>query len=101
MYTIDFEEAKTLQNRFVNHKDFQLSGLQKGEEIEKTKVMTWTIHARIVMYAALGRHDEAFQWLDNDPLHAYTAWLAVMPEGKGMRKDPRFQDFLARLNLPN
>jgi TolB-like protein/Flp pilus assembly protein TadD len=70
-------------------------------EIEKTKVMTWTIHARIVMYAALGRYDEAFQWLDNDPLHTFTAWLAVMPEGKGMRKDPRFQDFLARLNLPN
>ena len=70
-------------------------------EIEKTKVTTWTTYARIVMYAVLDRYDEAFQWLDNEPLHIFTVWLAVMPEGEGLRKDPRFQDFLERLNLPN
>lgn len=70
-------------------------------EIEQTEVRTWTIHARIVMYIALGRYDEAFQWLEKDRLHAYTAWLAVMPEGDGIRRDPRFKGFLERMDLPD
>jgi len=70
-------------------------------EIEQTEVRTWTIHGRIVMYIALGRYDEAFQWLEKDRLHAFTAWLAVMPEGEGIRKDPRFEAFLERMDLPD
>ncbi|GAI11955.1 unnamed protein product, partial [marine sediment metagenome] len=85
---------------------YALTGqIEKAEEIlseiEKMKARTWWIHARIVMYAALGMNDEAFKWLEHDPLHAFTAWIAVQPEGENLRKDPRFQDFLARLNLPN
>ena len=85
---------------------YALTGqIEKAEEIlseiEKTKARTWWIHARIVMYAALGMNDEAFKWLEHDPLHAFTAWIAVQPEGDGLRDDPRFQDFLERLNLPN
>ncbi len=85
---------------------YALTGqIEKAEEIlseiEKKKAKTWTIHARIVMYAALGMNDEALKWLEHDPLHAFTAWIAVQPEGENLRKDPRFQDFLARLNLPN
>ena len=85
---------------------YALTGqIEKAEEIlseiEKQKARTWWIHARIVMYAALGMNDEAFKWLEHDPLHAFTAWIAVQPEGENLRKDPRFQDFLARLNLPD
>jgi len=51
-------------------------------------------------YLEMGRIDEAFRWLNYEPHHAFTAWAAVMPEFVELRKDPRFKDFLARLNLP-
>ncbi len=91
---------------WVLGRTYALTGqIEKAEEIlseiEKKKSRTWWIHARIVMYAALGMNDEAFKWLEHDPHHAFTAWIAVQPEGEGLRKDPRFQDFLVRLNLPD
>lgn len=84
---------------------YAVSGdIEKAEkilrEIEKADITKWTIHGRIVMNAALGNADEAFKWLANENLHAITAWIAVQPEGDGLRNDPRFQDFLERLNLP-
>jgi len=85
---------------------YALTGqIEKAKEIlsqiEKTRAISWWIHARIVMYAALGMNDEAFKWLGHDGLHAFTAWIAVQPEGEELRKDPRWQDFLTRLNLPD
>ena len=71
------------------------------EEYEKTPVIPFTAHGRMVLYAALSRYDEAFKWLDYEPHHAWTAWLAVMPEAESLRKDPRYKDFLERLNLPD
>jgi hypothetical protein len=44
--------------------------------------------------------DEAYKWLNYEPHHAFTAWAAVMDEYQTLRKDPRFEDFLVRLNLP-
>ena len=69
-------------------------------EYEKTPVIPFTAYGRSVLYAALGRNDEAFKWLNYEPHHAWVAWSAVMPEAEGLRKDPRFQAFLERLNLP-
>jgi TolB-like protein/Tfp pilus assembly protein PilF len=71
------------------------------DEFEKKPIIPFTAHGRTVLNAALGRYDEAFKWLDYEPHHAWTAWAAVMPEGKGLRDDPRYQDFLERLNLPD
>jgi TolB-like protein/Flp pilus assembly protein TadD len=71
------------------------------DELEKTPVIPFTAHGRIVLNAALGRMDEAFKWLNYEPHHAWTAWISVMPEGTGLSKDPRYQDFLERLNLPD
>lgn len=71
------------------------------DELEKKPVIPFTAHGRIVLNAALGRMDEVFKWLDYEPHHAWTAWIAVMPEGSDLRKDPRYQDFLERLNLPD
>ena len=70
-------------------------------EYEKTPVIPFTAYGRSVLYAALGRNDEAFKWLNYEPHHAWVAWSAVMPEAEGLRKDPRYQDFLERLNLPD
>jgi len=70
-------------------------------EYEKTPVIPFTAYGRSVLYAALGRYDEAIKWLNYEPHHAWAAWSAVMPEAEALRKDPRFQDFLERLNLPD
>jgi TolB-like protein/DNA-binding winged helix-turn-helix (wHTH) protein/tetratricopeptide (TPR) repeat protein len=55
-------------------------------------------------YAELGFPDRAFQWLEKgfeqrSPSMAYMKFDASFPEG--MRADPRFQDILRRMNLPN
>ncbi|MBA7548730.1 hypothetical protein ES705_41196 [subsurface metagenome] len=50
--------------------------------------------------AGLGNKDEAFKWLNYEPHHAFTAWAAVMPEFNNLHDDPRFKDFVKRLNLP-
>ncbi|HVN07724.1 MAG TPA: winged helix-turn-helix domain-containing protein [Patescibacteria group bacterium] len=52
-------------------------------------------------YAALGEKDKAFEWMEkaieeHDP---EIARLRVDPMMDPLRSDPRFQDFLARLNL--
>lgn len=53
-------------------------------------------------YAALGDRDQSFLWLeksytDRDPRLLY---LGVEPHFDSLRSDPRFQDLLRRLNLP-
>jgi TolB-like protein/Flp pilus assembly protein TadD len=53
------------------------------------------------IYAGLGNMDKAFQWLNYEPHHAFTAWAAVQLEYKNMWDDPRFETFLDRLNLPD
>ena len=71
------------------------------DEYEKPDTIPSTAHGRIVLNAALGRIDEAFKWLNYESHHAWTAWIAVMPEGKNLLNDPRYQEFLNRLNLPD
>ncbi len=79
--------------------------LEEAEEIlhqlENVNVNGWNAYGLMTINAALGRMDEAFDWLNYEPHHAFTAWAAVMDEYQTMRKDPRFEDFLARLNLPD
>lgn len=60
----------------------------------------WNAVGLAYVYAGLGNLDEAFKWLNYEPHHAFTAWAAVQPEFKELWKDPRFEDFLERLNLP-
>ncbi len=89
----------------LGHTYAAIGQIEKAEKIldeyEKTPVIPFTAQGRTILYTALGRYDEAFKWLNYEPHHAWTAWSAVMPEAEGLRKDPRFQDFLERLNLPD
>lgn len=71
------------------------------DELEELPVIPFTAQGRLILNAALGRMDEAFKWIDYEPHHAWLAWIAVMPEAENLRKDPRYQDFLERLNLPD
>jgi TolB-like protein/Flp pilus assembly protein TadD len=69
-------------------------------QMEAVEPNNWNAVGLTQIYTALGNLDKAFEWLNYEPHHAFTAWAAVQPEFSEMRKDPRFEDFLARLNLP-
>ena len=53
-----------------------------------------------VMHTALENFDEAFKWVEYEPHHAFTAWVAVMPEFEKLHGDPRFEEWVKGLNLP-
>jgi tetratricopeptide (TPR) repeat protein len=70
------------------------------KELEEATPDPWNAWQRTNIYIGLGNMDEAFKWLNYEPHHAFTAWAAVSPKFKKLRDDPRFKDFLKRLNLP-
>ena len=78
--------------------------VEEAEEIlrqmENANINGWIAFGLMTINSALDRMDEAFEWLNYEPHHAFTAWAAVMDEYEPLRNDPRFEDFLNRLNLP-
>ncbi|HMB68884.1 MAG TPA: tetratricopeptide repeat protein, partial [bacterium] len=54
------------------------------------------------LYAALGRTDEAFAWLDRavEERSEAVTFLAVEPLFLGLRDDPRFDELLERVGVP-
>ncbi len=52
------------------------------------------------LYGALGENDDVFRWLAHEPPHAWVPWAVVDPMFPIPRDDPRFQEFLDRLDLP-
>jgi tetratricopeptide (TPR) repeat protein len=70
------------------------------DEILKGNVTPFQAHGLIMMYTALGEKDEVFKWLTHPPYHAWTAWVAVQSEFKSLHGDPRFEEFVKKLNPP-
>jgi serine/threonine protein kinase len=54
------------------------------------------------IYTALGDKDEAFRWLEECAALRFTwmPWITNEPPFKPLRSDPRFQDLVRRMNLP-
>ncbi len=71
------------------------------EQLENSNINGWAAYGLMTINTGLGRMDEAFEWLNYEPHHAFGAWPAVMDEYETLREDPRFENFLARLNLPD
>jgi tetratricopeptide (TPR) repeat protein len=69
-------------------------------EIEKKEVTPMDAFNRAKINAALGRKEEAFKWLNYEPHHGFLAWAAVNPDFKSLHGDPRWDEFLKKLNLP-
>jgi len=70
-------------------------------ELEKSEVNPFSALGLTLLYGALGKMDEAFKWLAYEPHHGWVSWVAVPPWSESFRDDPRFEDFLKRLNLPD
>ena len=56
-----------------------------------------------VVYAALGDRDPAFRWLDEayKEHDTFLPWLKVDPEFDKLRGDPRFDDLVRRIGIPD
>ncbi len=52
--------------------------------------------------AALGRTNEAFEWLERayEERDSLLDWVKLVPHFDPLRDDPRFQDLLRRMNFP-
>jgi serine/threonine-protein kinase len=74
---------------------------QLAAQLESEEQSSMSAFGLAVLYAALGANDASFRWLEYEPPHAWVAWGAVDPVLELPRDDPRFQDFLRKLNLPN
>ena len=55
-----------------------------------------------IVYAALGEREQAFAWLEKvfSDKSYYVVWLTVDPVFDPYRADPRFQNLLTRIGLP-
>jgi hypothetical protein len=53
-------------------------------------------------YAAIGDADRAFQWLEKayEAHDTFLPWLKVDPELDELRGDPRFDDLVRRIGIP-
>jgi len=74
---------------------------QLAAQLESEEQSSMSAFGLAVLYASLGENDDSFRWLEYEPPHAWVAWGAIDPVLELPRDDPRFQDFLRRLNLPN
>jgi len=84
----------------AGHREDAHKILEQLKEISKQRYITPYVVGRI--YAALGKKDEAFRWLElaYQERAAWMVFLKVDPRLDGLRPDPRFQDLLRRMNFP-
>jgi len=72
-------------------------------EIEAREVTAWDAFGLAVLYGALGDVDATYRWLTREPNDAWRAGVAIDPIAgvpKDVLADPRFDEFLERLDLP-
>jgi len=73
---------------------------QLAAQLESEEQSSMGAFGLAVLYASLGENDDSFRWLEYEPPHAWVPWGAIDPVLELPRDDPRFQDFLRKLNLP-
>jgi len=56
-----------------------------------------------LIYAGLGEKDQAFAWLDKgyEERAFQLQWIKIDPRWDSLRSDPRFEDLLHRIGLPD
>ena len=79
-------EARTIIN--------ELKRLSGQEYVPSTSIA--------LVYAGLGDNDQAFAWLDkgHEERSFQLQWIKIEPRLDGLRSDPRFQDLMRRVGLP-
>ena len=75
--------------------------LEIAAEMEKEN-MRWHTWGLADIYSALGDSDKAIYWIEEayNQRHDFIPWIRNNPYYKKLDDDPRFQDIVKRLNLP-
>ncbi len=75
--------------------------LEIEAEMEKEN-MRWHTWGLADIYSALGDSDKAIYWIEEayNQRHDFIPWIRNNPYYKKLDDDPRFQDMVQRLNLP-
>ena len=86
---------------------------QAGRKDEAMKLLTEYLGQRTAtgrwagwflgeIYAALGDKDEAFRWLEStvNERMTFIPWMRQNPAYAPLRSDPRFEDLVRRMKLP-
>lgn len=83
----------------AGNKDEARQLLKELQDLSKKRYVTPECH--FLVHVALGETDPAFTWLQKmyDVRSQYPLRLKVHPEFDGLRKDPRFDEWLRRLKL--
>jgi tetratricopeptide (TPR) repeat protein len=70
--------------------------------IDMSKTRYVTPYAMAIVCAGLGDKEQAIAWLEKGYVdrHVAMAWLKVEPKFDNLRSDPRFQDLVRRVGLP-
>lgn len=96
----DVAEALALGYSKAGYPEAMRQGATKLEELSK---QTYILAIRIaLLYAHAGEKDRALEWLENAYKERETllVYLNVDLQWDPIRDDPRFQDLLRRMNLP-
>jgi TolB-like protein/Flp pilus assembly protein TadD len=54
----------------------------------------------VMLNSALNNKNEAFKWIAYEPHHIWLPWVAVLDWGSNLHNDPRFDEFVKKLNIP-
>jgi TolB-like protein/Flp pilus assembly protein TadD/predicted Ser/Thr protein kinase len=75
--------------------------LEVAAELE-SQPQVWYTWGLAEIYAALGEKDKAFRWLEEayQQRHSFIPWLRDNPLYAPLRSDPRFQDIVRCMKLP-
>jgi hypothetical protein len=72
-------------------------------EIEAGEMTGFDAFGLAVLYGALGDVEATYRWLTHEPNHVWRAAVAIDPIvgiPREVLTNPRFDEFMARLNLP-
>jgi serine/threonine protein kinase/tetratricopeptide (TPR) repeat protein len=72
-------------------------------EIQDGKMTAMDVFGLAVLYGALGDVDATYRWLTHEPNHCWRAGVAgdpIVGIPREVLANPRFDEFMARLNLP-
>lgn len=96
------EELSVFREAFASSgiKGFLRAELESAIARSKRQYVPPAVFARL--YARLGENDQAFEWLEKayQDRHHSMAFMKVEPMLDSLHSDPRFQDLLRRMNLP-
>ena len=87
---------------YAGRKEEAWKVLARFLEEEPKPTGAWDSWFLIEIYASLGEKDEAFRWLEAafKERQSFIPWLRDNPGYAPLRSDPRFQDIVRRMKLP-